>query len=94
MDAKEIEALMGVIERMRDSFRADGDHGAANILAKAAFALTAALADREYAERYRWLRALSANRGDVIPERFWELLGDELDEDFDARIDAARRDHG
>ena len=46
---------------------------------------------RQDAERYRWLRSVSVHNGDYLPERFWELLGDELDEDFDAAIDRARR---
>ena len=46
---------------------------------------------RQDAERYRWLRSVIVHNGDYLPERFWELLGDELDEDFDAAIDRARR---
>ena len=47
---------------------------------------------REDAERYRWLRSVSVYDGAKLPDRFWELLGDLLDEDFDAAIDAARRE--
>ena len=51
---------------------------------------------REDAERYRWLRAVDAMSGDWLPEQFWEELGNRLNEQFDAAIDAARKEtnHG
>lgn len=44
---------------------------------------------RRDAERYRWLRSASVDRGNDFPNKWWENLGDSLDDDFDAAIDAA-----
>jgi hypothetical protein len=60
---------------------------------KDAVYLAAARARLEWAEkdaaRYRWLRACSVERGSVLADDFWAMLGDKLDDDFDAAIDAA-----
>ena len=45
------------------------------------------------AARYRWLRSASVQSGIVLPERWWELLGDVLDEEFDKMIDQAIADN-
>jgi hypothetical protein len=45
------------------------------------------------AARYRWIRSASVQSGIVLPERWWELLGDTLDEDFDKMLDQAIADN-
>ena len=47
---------------------------------------------RKDAGRYRWLRSVSTFNGDYLPIGFWDKLGAEVDEEFDARIDAAMRE--
>jgi hypothetical protein len=46
------------------------------------------------AVRYRWLRSASVHTGTVLQERWWELLGDALDDEFDDLLDSAMKENG
>ena len=45
------------------------------------------------AARYRWLRSASVYAGTNLQERWWELLGNALDDKFDDLIDSAIKDN-
>ena len=91
METEEIKALVKALVD-KNAIVAGGVLYCAPVMLRAAAALTAALDDRENAERYRWLRDCTASLYHYVT--CWTGGKEKEGPNIDAGVDAARRSHG